>query len=83
MVWQDNPAFLGQSMERSVGNSSPWGPHIPDLAVQKTELLGMKAALEQDILRSSDSLPERAPAGHLQTLVGEPKVHKPFHSFDL
>ena len=81
MYWQDNPAFLGQSLEFSRGDPSPWGSRVPELAVQKTELLGMKAALEQDILRSADSLPERAPAGQLQAQIQDTKVHAPFLPF--
>ncbi len=55
MYWQDNPAFLGQSLEMPSGNA---GEALGvGLAVQKAELLQMKASLKDDILRSSGTLP--------------------------
>jgi len=63
MYWQDNPAFLGQSMEVPCGGA--WG--APGLATQKAELLELKASLKDEILRSrTEALPQRAPTGQLQ-----------------
>jgi hypothetical protein len=71
MYWQDNPAFLGQSMEVPCGDA--WGR--PGLATQKAELLEMKASLKEEILRSrTEPLPQRASGGQLPSALEGTKV---------
>lgn len=75
MYWQDNPAFLGESLEAPCGYA--WGVEaggVLGLAGQKAELMQLKARLKQDNLRSSETLPLRAPAGQLQAEIQYSKV---------